>query len=82
MVKAIQAYAKSNGYAVTIQRSSNRDGTVYLGCDRGGQYRARYSITNTTRLRNTGTRLNVAYQRAVNISELPLFRDPTTSELN
>ncbi|KAI9769308.1 MAG: hypothetical protein M1839_003759 [Geoglossum umbratile] len=30
MVTAIQAHAKSNGYAVTIQWSSNKDGTVYL----------------------------------------------------
>src|SRR3954451_23983644 len=38
MVEAIQAHAKSNGYAVTIQQSSNKDGTVYLRCDHGGQY--------------------------------------------
>ena len=57
MVEAIQVHAKRNGYAVTIQWSSNKDGTVYLGCDRGGQYRALYGITDSTRLRNTGTRL-------------------------
>jgi hypothetical protein len=57
MVEAIQAHARGNGYAVTIQWSSNKDGTVYLGYDRGRQYQARYGITDTTRLRNTGTRL-------------------------
>ncbi|KAI9761612.1 MAG: hypothetical protein M1840_001752 [Geoglossum simile] len=30
MVEAIQAHAKSNGYAVTIQQSSNKDGSGIL----------------------------------------------------
>lgn len=57
MLEAVQSHAKENGYAVTIHRSSTKDGTVYLGCDRGGRYRARYGIRDDTRIRDTGTRL-------------------------
>jgi hypothetical protein len=57
MLEAIQSHAKENGYAVTIHRSSTKDGTAYIGCDRGGQYRARYGIKDDTRIRDTGTRL-------------------------
>jgi hypothetical protein len=35
---AMQAHASAQGYAVTAKRSSARDGTVHLGCDRGGTY--------------------------------------------
>ncbi|KAI9778211.1 MAG: hypothetical protein M1839_008328 [Geoglossum umbratile] len=45
MIDAIQQHAKSNGYAVTVHRSSIKDGTVYLGCDRGGTYRPRHGIS-------------------------------------
>jgi hypothetical protein len=57
LVDALQAHAATNGYAITIQRSNAKDGVIYFRCDRGGQYRARYSINDTNRLRNTGTRL-------------------------
>ena len=55
IIEAIQSHARGNGYAVTIQWSSNKDGIVYLGCDRSGQYRAWYGITDTIKLYNTGT---------------------------
>ena len=57
LVEAVQNHAKMNGYAITVKRSCSRDNTVILGCDRGGQYRARNGITNETRRRNTSTRL-------------------------
>jgi hypothetical protein len=56
LIEALQAHAKSQGYAITIQRSCNRDGTVTLGCDRSGQYDAR-GLNDTNRIRDTGSRL-------------------------
>jgi hypothetical protein len=38
LIDAIQAYALMQGYAVTIQRSCNRDGMAQIGCDRSGKY--------------------------------------------
>jgi MULE transposase domain len=56
MINAIQQHARDNGYAMTIHRSSTKDGTVYLGCDRGGTYRSRNGICDQRRLRDTGSR--------------------------
>jgi hypothetical protein len=57
MIDAIQQHAKSNGYAVTVHRSSTKDGTVYLECDRGGTYRPHHGMCDRQRLRDTGSRL-------------------------
>jgi hypothetical protein len=56
-IDAMQQHAQDNGYAVSTQRSSTKDGTIYLGCDRSGVYRHRYGLINNTRLRNTGSQL-------------------------
>ncbi|KAI9766848.1 MAG: hypothetical protein M1839_004753 [Geoglossum umbratile] len=53
MLEAIQSHAKKNGYTVTIHCSSTKDGTAYIGCNRGGQYRARYSIKDDIRIQDT-----------------------------
>src|SRR4051794_18527317 len=56
LIDALQAHAMSQGYAVTIRRSCNRDGIVTLGCDRSGQYDGR-GLNETNRVRDTGSRL-------------------------
>ena len=55
LIQAAQDHGKAHGYAVTIKRSCKRDNTTTLGCDRGGQYRARNGITSATRQRSTST---------------------------
>ena len=57
MIEAPQQHAKVNGYAIVVKRSSTKDGTVYLGCDHGGQYRARYGINNSNRTQDTSSQL-------------------------
>ncbi|KAI9916335.1 hypothetical protein PsorP6_017976 [Peronosclerospora sorghi] len=47
----------ADSYALTIKRSDNKRGKVELGCDRGGDYRKRDSLTVEQRERKSGTRL-------------------------
>src|SRR6266480_7244247 len=57
LIHDVQNHAKTHGYSITIKRSCNRNGIVVLGCDRGGNYRARNRIDDATRIRDTSTRL-------------------------
>jgi hypothetical protein len=57
LVDALQAHAATNGHTIVVQHSNAKDGVIYFRCNRGGQYRARYDINDTNRLRDTGTRL-------------------------
>jgi hypothetical protein len=57
LIDGLQAHAKSNGYAITIQRSNAKDTAIYFHCNRGVVYKARNGLTNTNRRGDTGTRL-------------------------
>jgi malonate-semialdehyde dehydrogenase (acetylating) / methylmalonate-semialdehyde dehydrogenase len=57
LVDAMQLHALANGYAVTTKSSSTCNGTIYLGCDRGGVYRARNGLNESNRMRDTALRL-------------------------
>ena len=52
-VDALQAHLLSQGYIVSIRYSSGQDGTVTLGCDRSGHYRAGRGLTDANRYRDT-----------------------------
>jgi hypothetical protein len=56
-IDSMQAHALANGYAIVIRSSSMRDGTIYLGCDRGGTYRYRNGLNESNRVRDTASRL-------------------------
>jgi hypothetical protein len=49
-IDAMQAHASVNGYAVTTRSSSTCDGTIYLGCDRGGNYRYQNGLNEGNRV--------------------------------
>ncbi len=56
LVDAAQAWASTQGYAVTISRSNAKTGVVYLGRDRGGLYHNTHDLTDDSRTRDTGSR--------------------------
>ena len=57
LLDGLQSHARSNGYAIAIRRYNAKDQAMYLKCDRGSVYKARYGLSDATGLRDTGTRL-------------------------
>jgi hypothetical protein len=57
LIAFLQAFALTEGYAITIRHSNAAAGNTYLGCDRGGTYRNQNGLHNENRQRNTGSRL-------------------------
>jgi malonate-semialdehyde dehydrogenase (acetylating) / methylmalonate-semialdehyde dehydrogenase len=55
--EGLQSHARENGYAITVQRSNKKDGSIYYHCDRSGVYKAHHGRNETNRLRDTGSRL-------------------------
>jgi hypothetical protein len=56
LIDAANAWASTQGYAMTITRSTRKKGVVYLGCDRGGSHRNTHQLTDEARTRDTGSR--------------------------
>lgn len=56
LLASVQQHALSQGYATSIT-SSNQDRNIYIGCDRGGQYRDRVNAPTGAKRRKTSTRL-------------------------
>jgi malonate-semialdehyde dehydrogenase (acetylating) / methylmalonate-semialdehyde dehydrogenase len=57
LLDGLQSHARSNGYAVAIRRYNAKDRATHPKCDRGGVYKVHNGLTDTNRLRDTGTRL-------------------------
>ncbi|KAH9266102.1 hypothetical protein BASA84_001273 [Batrachochytrium salamandrivorans] len=55
LIEHVRTFGAANGYGVKIARSKLNK--VYIGCDRGGNYRKRSDITGETSRYNTSSRL-------------------------
>ncbi|KAH6574269.1 hypothetical protein BASA62_002532 [Batrachochytrium salamandrivorans] len=55
LIEHVRAFGAANGYGVKIARSKLNK--VYIGCDRGGNYRKRSDINGETSRYNTSSRL-------------------------
>ena len=68
LMKAVNAHAKEQGYAVVIRRSNRKKGViknVYLRCDRGGQRNPRHQLRDALFRRHTSTRMTGCEFKAV-----------------